>query len=156
MTTTKTVSVFTDGSCLGNPGPGGYGAILEYRGQRKELSGGYKLTTNNRMELLAAICALEQLNQSCNVDLTTDSQYVRQGITKWIHNWKRNGWRTSDKKTVKNADLWQRLDAACEKHQVSWHWIKGHAGHAENERCDDLAREAAGGSQLADDTGYQP
>ncbi|WP_019676981.1 ribonuclease HI [Arsukibacterium perlucidum] len=139
----KSVAIFTDGSCLGNPGPGGYGAILMYNHHRKELSGGFRLTTNNRMELLAAIVALESLKSACQVDLTTDSQYVRLGIMQWLAGWKRNNWKTSQKQPVKNQDLWQRLDAAAAKHQVNWHWVKGHAGHPENERCDVLARTAA-------------
>ncbi|EKE84239.1 ribonuclease HI [Idiomarina xiamenensis] len=151
----KQVNIFTDGSCLGNPGPGGYGAIIEYGKHRKELQQGYQLTTNNRMEMLAAVRALETLTQPCQVELYSDSQYLRQGITQWIHNWKRNGWRTADKKTVKNADLWQALDQQCQRHQIAWHWVKGHAGHPQNERCDELARTAAGGNDLATDHGYQ-
>jgi ribonuclease HI len=139
----KTVAIFTDGSCLGNPGPGGYGAILVYQQHRKELSGGFRLTTNNRMELLAAIIALESLTTPCAVDVTTDSQYVRLGIMQWLAGWKRNNWKTSQKQPVKNQDLWQRLDAAAASHNVNWHWVKGHAGHPENERCDVLARSAA-------------
>ncbi|WP_241574814.1 ribonuclease HI [Rosenbergiella nectarea] len=139
----KQVEVFTDGSCLGNPGPGGYAAILRYGQHTKEFSEGYQLTTNNRMELLAAIIALEALSQPCDVTLTTDSQYVRQGITQWIHNWKKRGWKTTDKKPVKNVDLWQRLDLALKDHTIHWMWVKGHAGHPENERCDELARQAA-------------
>ncbi len=135
------VIVHTDGACSGNPGPGGWGAILQFGEIKKELKGGERETTNNRMELLAAISALEALTKPCSVDLTTDSQYVRHGITSWIHNWKKNGWRTADKKPVKNVDLWKRLDAALPQHEVRWHWIKGHAGHAENERADELARE---------------
>lgn len=135
------VTIFTDGACSGNPGPGGWGAILRFGDVEKELKGGENPSTNNRMELMAAISALEALKKPASVDLTTDSQYVRQGITSWIHNWKRNGWRTADKKPVKNADLWQRLDAALKSHHVRWHWIKGHAGHAENERADQLARD---------------
>ena len=150
----KEVTIFTDGSCLGNPGPGGYGAILIFNKHRKELSQGFKSTTNNRMELLAAIVALEALTQDCKVTLTTDSQYVKNGINQWIHNWKRNGWRTASKKAVKNVDLWQRLDTAVEKHQVNWEWVKGHSGHPENERCDELAREAAQSNQLLDDHGF--
>ncbi len=142
------VTVFTDGACSGNPGPGGWGAILKFGDKEKELKGGEAHTTNNRMELMAAISALEALKKPCVVDLTTDSQYVRQGITGWIHGWKRNGWRTSDKKPVKNVDLWQRLDAALKPHQVRWHWIKGHAGHAENERADQLAREGVAMARL--------
>ena len=139
----KSVAIYTDGSCLGNPGPGGYGAILVYNQHRKELSGGFRLTTNNRMELLAAIVALESLKSACQVELTTDSQYVRLGIMQWLAGWKRNNWKTSQKQPVKNQDLWQRLDAAAAKHNVIWHWVKGHAGHPENERCDVLARTAA-------------
>ena len=142
------VTVFTDGACSGNPGPGGWGAILRFGDKEKELKGGEAHTTNNRMELMAAISALEALKKPCVVDLTTDSQYVRQGITGWIHGWKKNGWRTSDKKPVKNVDLWQRLDAALKPHQVRWHWIKGHAGHDENERADQLAREGVAMARL--------
>lgn len=149
------VEIFTDGSCLGNPGPGGYGALLRYKGHEKALSEGFFLTTNNRMELLAAIVALETLKRPCDIVLTTDSQYVRQGITQWIHNWKRRGWRKADKSSVVNVDLWQRLDAAITRHQIDWQWVKGHAGHPENERCDELARAAAE-SPSQDDTGYQP
>lgn len=135
------VIVFTDGACSGNPGPGGWGAILVSGPHRKELAGGEALTTNNRMELLAAISALEALKQPSKVVLTTDSNYVKDGISKWIHGWKRNGWKTAAKQPVKNAELWQRLDIAQHKHKVEWKWIKGHAGHAENERADELARE---------------
>ena len=135
------VTIFTDGACSGNPGPGGWGAILRFGDVEKELKGGENPTTNNRMELMAAISALEALKKPTAVDLTTDSQYVRQGITSWIHNWKKNGWRTASKEPVKNVDLWQRLDAALKTHDVRWHWIKGHAGHAENERADQLARD---------------
>lgn len=148
------VEIFTDGSCLGNPGPGGYGALLRYKGHEKALSEGFFLTTNNRMELLAAIVALETLKRPCDIVLTTDSQYVRQGITQWIHNWKRRGWRKADKSPVVNVDLWQRLDAAITRHQIDWQWVKGHAGHPENERCDELARAAAE-SPSQNDTGYQ-
>jgi len=136
------VTIWTDGACSGNPGPGGWGAILAWNGHRKELSGGEALTTNNRMEMMAAIAALEALKRRSLVDLWTDSAYLRGGITAWIHGWKRNGWRTADKKDVKNADLWQRLDAARTRHEVDWHWLKGHAGHPENERADELARLA--------------
>lgn len=135
------VQIYTDGACSGNPGPGGWGVILRFGEQEKELKGGERDTTNNRMELMAAISGLEALKKPAVVDLTTDSQYVRQGITSWIFNWKKNGWRTSDRKPVKNVDLWQRLDAALRQHEVRWHWVKGHAGHAENERVDQLARE---------------
>jgi len=143
------------GSCLGNPGPGGYGAILIYGKHRKEISEGFTLTTNNRMELLATIEALKLLTKPCQVELTTDSQYVKNGINQWIHNWRRNGWRTKDKKPVKNADLWQALDEVIKQHEVNWHWVKGHSGHPENERCDDLARNAAE-SPTKEDTGYNP
>lgn len=151
---TKQVEIFTDGSCLGNPGPGGYGTVLRYKQHEKELSDGFFMTTNNRMELLAAIVGLSSLKEPCQVDLTTDSQYVRQGITQWIHNWKKRGWKTADKKPVKNADLWKRLDDEAQRHHITWHWVKGHAGHPENERCDELARTAAE-SPSKDDTGYQ-
>ena len=135
------VTIHTDGACSGNPGPGGWGAILQWGEHTRELKGGENHTTNNRMELMAAIMALETLKRACTVDLHTDSQYLRNGITSWIHTWKRNGWRTSDKKPVKNADLWQRLDAALGHHTINWHWVKGHAGHDLNERADQLARE---------------
>ncbi len=135
------VTVYTDGACSGNPGPGGWGAILIFGDHARELMGGEPHTTNNRMELTAAIAALEALKRSCSVDLYTDSEYLKNGITSWINGWKRNGWRTSDKKPVKNIDLWKRLDAALQTHQVRWHWVKGHAGHAMNERADELARE---------------
>ncbi len=135
------VVIHTDGACSGNPGPGGWGAILEYGGKVRELSGGEALTTNNRMELMAAISALEALTRPCTVELHTDSQYLRQGITQWLAGWKRNGWRTADKKPVKNQDLWERLEKALGKHTIDWRWVKGHAGHAENERADELARE---------------
>lgn len=153
----KRVAIFTDGSCLGNPGPGGYGAVLEYQGQQKTLAEGYFTTTNNRMELLAPIKALEALTEHCVVDLTTDSQYVKNGINSWIHGWKKNGWRTSARKPVKNADLWQLLDTAVQRHTVQWHWVKGHSGHPQNELCDDLAREAAELAKAGtgqEDTGY--
>ncbi len=135
------VIVHTDGACSGNPGPGGWGVILEYNGTRKELSGGEADTTNNRMELMAAIMALESLTRPCPVEMHVDSQYVKDGISTWIHAWKKNGWKTAGKKPVKNAELWQRLDAALGKHQVSWHWVRGHAGHDGNERADELARQ---------------
>jgi ribonuclease HI len=136
------VVIHTDGACSGNPGPGGWGAILEWGGRRREIKGGEAHTTNNRMELMAATSALETLKRPCDVDLHTDSQYLRQGIMSWIHGWKRNGWRTADKKPVKNADLWQRLDGAVARHTVHWHWVRGHSGHDLNERADELAREA--------------
>lgn len=151
----KTVAIYTDGSCLGNPGPGGYGVVLKYKQHCKELSGGFRLTTNNRMELLAAIVALETLKDSCDVNLTTDSQYVRLGITQWLAGWKRNNWKTSQKQPVKNQDLWQRLDLASQAHNVSWHWVKGHAGHPENERCDVLARTAAEAKPSAIDQPFE-
>jgi ribonuclease HI len=138
----SSVVIHTDGACSGNPGPGGWGAILEWGGRRREIKGGEAHTTNNRMELMAAISALEALKRPCDVDLHTDSQYLRQGITNWIHGWKRNGWKTADRKPVKNADLWQRLDAAVARHTVRWHWVRGHSGHDLNERADELAREA--------------
>ncbi len=133
------VDIFTDGACKGNPGPGGWGALLRYNGHEKELFGGEAETTNNRMELMAAIKALESLTRPCKVNLTTDSVYVRSGITEWMPNWKKRGWKTAARKPVKNADLWKQLDAAAQPHQVSWHWVKGHSGHPENERADELA-----------------
>jgi len=134
------VEIFTDGACSGNPGPGGWGALLRFGAHEKELCGGAAETTNNRMELTAAIEALDALKRPCAIDLHTDSTYVKNGITQWLHNWKRNDWRTADKKPVKNADLWKRLDEARRRHDVTWHWVKGHAGHDENERADALAR----------------
>lgn len=140
---TERIEIFTDGACRGNPGPGGWGALLRYRGREKQLSGAEPETTNNRMELLAAISALEALNKkACRVDLTTDSQYLRQGVTEWLANWKRRGWKTADKKPVKNQDLWQRLDELAQRHDVRWHWVRGHSGHTENEMADQLANEA--------------
>jgi ribonuclease HI len=136
------VVIHTDGACSGNPGPGGWAAILSFGKHVKELKGGELHTTNNRMELTAAIAALDALNRPCLVDLYTDSQYLRDGIMKWMKSWKRNGWRTADKKPVKNVDLWQRLDALSAQHQIRWHWLRGHVGHALNERADALAREA--------------
>lgn len=136
----STVEIYTDGACSGNPGPGGWGALMIYNGVEKELSGGEAGTTNNRMELMAAIRALEALKRPSKVALYTDSTYVRDGITKWIHNWKRNGWKNAAKKPVKNEDLWKRLDAALATHEIEWHWVKGHDGHPENERADALAR----------------
>ena len=137
------VEIFTDGACLGNPGPGGWGVLLRWRDHKRELAGGEADTTNNRMELMAAIQGLESLKRPSTVVLTTDSTYVKDGITKWIHGWKRNGWKTAAKKPVKNVDLWQRLETALSDHQVEWQWVKGHAGHFENERVDDLASEQA-------------
>jgi len=135
------VTVYTDGACSGNPGPGGWGAILVSGHHRKEISGGEAMTTNNRMELMAAIAALEALKKPSRVDLHTDSKYVKDGIGTWIHGWKQRGWKTADKKPVKNVELWQRLDQARSRHEVHWHWVRGHAGHTENERADELARE---------------
>lgn len=137
------VELFTDGACLGNPGPGGWGVLLRSGTRERELSGGEAQTTNNRMELMAAIAGLEALKRPCEVVLTTDSQYVKLGVEQWMARWRANGWRTSDRKPVKNQDLWERLSAALAGHRVTWHWVKGHAGHAENERVDVLAREAA-------------
>ena len=142
MESEKPVEIFTDGACSGNPGPGGWGAILRWKGHERELNGAEAETTNNRMELMAAISALETLKRPLRVHLTTDSFYVRDGITKWLSGWKANGWKTAAKKPVKNQDLWQRLDEARKRHEVEWFWIKGHAGHEENERADELAREA--------------
>lgn len=136
------VEIFTDGACSGNPGPGGWGAILRYNGTEKELSGGETQTTNNRMELMAAIAGLEALKRNVKVSVYTDSQYLRDGITRWIHDWKARGWKTADKKSVKNIDLWQRLELALAGHEIEWHWIRGHSGHPENERADELARAA--------------
>jgi ribonuclease HI len=134
------VTIYTDGGCKGNPGPGGWGVLLIYKGRERELHGGEPLTTNNRMEMMAAIVALETLKRGCRVELHTDSQYLRNGISEWIKGWKANGWKTAAKKPVKNADLWQRLDEARKRHEVSWHWVRGHAGHPENERVDKLAQ----------------
>ncbi len=142
-TPARSVELYTDGACLGNPGPGGWGALLRFNSTEKELSGGEADTTNNRMELLAVIEGLNALTRPCTVEVYTDSQYVQKGITEWISGWKARGWKTAAKKPVKNADLWQALDAAQEPHRVSWHWVKGHAGHPENERVDDLARMEA-------------
>ena len=142
MTNESIAEVYTDGACSGNPGPGGWGAVLGWQGKTREISGGAAATTNNRMELMAAIAALESLTRPVTVRIHTDSTYVKDGITQWIHRWKRNGWKTANKKPVKNEDLWRRLDAALARHDVSWHWVKGHAGHPGNERADALAREA--------------
>jgi ribonuclease HI len=135
------VVIHTDGACSGNPGPGGWGAILRYGDHEKALKGGEANTTNNRMELMAAIMALETLKRPSRIELHTDSQYLKDGITRWIHGWKRNGWKTAEKKPVKNAELWLRLDEALKRHSIEWHWVKGHAGHDDNERADELARE---------------
>ncbi|WP_462324763.1 ribonuclease HI [Desulfoplanes sp.] len=150
------VNAYTDGSALGNPGPGGWGTVLKHAKKNKELSGGFSRTTNNRMELLAAIKALETLTQKANVDLYTDSKYLCDAVNKhWIRGWVKNGWKTSAKKPVKNQDLWTRLIPLLDKHEVHFHWVKGHSGHPENERCDALAKEAASGSDLAVDKGYE-
>ncbi|WP_025733037.1 ribonuclease HI [Carnimonas nigrificans] len=141
-TTLPTVTLYTDGGCRGNPGPGGWGALLQSGPHEKELKGGEQQTTNNRMELTAAIMGLRALTRRCDVALYTDSEYVRNGITKWIHNWRRRGWKTASKAPVKNAELWQELLAETERHQVAWHWVKGHAGHPGNERADALANLA--------------
>ncbi|MBW9256906.1 MAG: ribonuclease HI [Candidatus Thiodiazotropha sp. (ex. Lucinisca nassula)] len=138
---TQHVELFTDGACKGNPGPGGWGAVLRYGDHEKQLYGGEATTTNNRMELLAVIKGLQQLKRASHVAVTTDSQYVKNGITQWIHNWKKNGWKTAARKAVKNADLWQTLDNEVKKHQVDWHWVKGHAGHPGNELADQLANK---------------
>lgn len=137
--TEEIVHAYTDGACRGNPGPGGWGALLRYNGTEKQLWGGEVMTTNNRMELQAAIAALDALKRPCRVAVTTDSQYVRKGITEWIHNWKKRGWKTADGKPVKNADLWQLLDVQAARHRVDWHWVRGHTGHPENELADQLA-----------------
>ena len=150
----KTVEIFTDGSCLGNPGKGGIGVLLRYKTTEKTLSQGYQLTTNNRMELRAVIAALNLLKEPCRVLLSSDSQYMKNGIQQWIHNWKRNNWKTSQNKAVKNQDLWIALDQAIARHQIEWLWVKGHSGHRENEICDQLARLGAENPTLVDD-GYQ-
>ena len=142
MPDTEIIEIHTDGACSGNPGPGGWGALLRFRGVEKELSGGEAATTNNRMELMAAISALEALKRPSEVRLFTDSRYVMDGITKWLHGWKRNGWKTAAKKPVKNDDLWRRLDAAAAPHRIDWRWVKGHAGDPLNERVDEIARSA--------------
>jgi ribonuclease HI len=143
MSTKPTVYIYTDGACLGNPGPGGWAALLRYHGHEKELVGAASKTTNNRMELRAALTALNALNRPCKVIIHTDSQYLRHGISEWVHGWQRNGWKTASKKPVKNQDLWQALLKAIEPHEVRWEWVKGHAGHPENERVDKLASDAA-------------
>ena len=139
----KKIKIYTDGACLGNPGPGGWGALLRYGTTERELSGGEPETTNNRMEMMAIIQALETLKTGCEIELYTDSQYVLKGFTEWLEGWKVRNWKTADKKPVKNVDLWQRLDEAAIRHKIHWHWVKGHNGHEENERVDELARLAA-------------
>lgn len=139
---TEHVEIFTDGACRGNPGPGGWGALLRFNGNKKTIKGSEAETTNNRMELMAAISALEALTQPCKVKLTTDSKYVLQGLTEWMPNWKKRNWQTAAKKPVKNVDLWKRLDTATQAHDIDWHWVKGHSGHVENELADQLANEA--------------
>lgn len=152
----KKVTIYTDGACKGNPGPGAYGAVLLHENHRKEISAGYRLTTNNRMELLAAISALELLQQGCKVELHSDSKYLVQAITqKWIQGWIKRGWKTSNKQPVKNQDLWERLLVVMEPHQIEWHWVKGHAGNQENERCDLLANEAVAKADLLEDEGFE-
>ncbi|CAN5460595.1 ribonuclease HI [soil metagenome] len=138
----KHIQIFVDGACRGNPGPGGWGALLRYQDHEKQLYGAEKHTTNNRMELMAAIQALAAVNDACLIDITTDSQYVRKGITEWLHGWKRKGWITANKMPVKNQDLWQQLDTAVQQHEITWHWVKGHSGHKENEIVDALANKA--------------
>ena len=136
------IEIFTDGACRGNPGPGGWGALLRYNHHEKKISGAEPHTTNNRMELTAVIMSLRALKKTCHIRVTTDSQYVRMGVTKWIHRWKSHGWKTSDKKPVKNQDLWQQLDELAQAHPIEWHWVKGHSGHIENELADQLANQA--------------
>lgn len=151
----KRVTIHTDGACKGNPGPGAYGAVLQCGGHKKEISAGYRLTTNNRMELRAAIAALELLSEPCEVDLFSDSKYLVQAVhEKWIEGWKRRGWMTAGKKPVKNRDLWLRLDAQSSRHQIRWHWVKGHAGHDGNERCDQLANLAVAAGNWIEDNGF--
>jgi len=150
------VVIHTDGACSGNPGPGGWGAVLQYGDKVKELKGGAQLTTNNQMELTAAIEALTALSRPCEIELHTDSNYVKDGLTKWIHGWKKNGWRTADKKPVKNAELWQTLDAATQRHTINWHWVKGHNGDEMNERADQLANEGMAPFKSAKRGGYTP
>ena len=150
------VIIHTDGACSGNPGPGGWGAVLQYGSTVKELKGGAPITTNNQMELTAAIEALTALKRACAVELHTDSSYVKDGLTKWIHGWKKNGWRTADKKPVKNSELWQALDAATQRHKINWHWVKGHAGDEMNERADQLANEGMAPFKAAKRQGFMP
>lgn len=152
----KSITIYTDGSCLNNPGPGGYGIVLIYGEHRKELSGGFRLTTNNRMEMMAAIVALQTLNQKCAVTLHSDSQYLINAITKgWAKRWQENGWQRNKKEKAVNPDLWEQLLTLCDQHEVTFRWVKGHAGNAENERCDRLAVQAAQGSELQVDVGYE-
>ena len=146
MSERQPVVIYTDGACSGNPGRGGWGAILVFNGTEKEIGGGEAMTTNNRMELMAAIAALEALKRACDVHLHTDSMYLKDGVTKWIHGWKKNGWKTADRKPVKNVDLWQRLEEAAAKHKISWRWVRGHDGHEMNEAADALARAAVPGA----------
>ena len=153
--TRKKIDIFTDGSCLGNPGRGGIGILLRYKQHEKQISKGYFLTTNNRMELLAVIEALNTLTEACEVTVHSDSQYMKNGITQWIFNWKRNNWKASSGKAVKNQDLWQQLDQAILRHHIHWQWVKGHSGHRENEICDQLAKQGAENPTLQD-TGYLP
>ncbi|MCU6455429.1 ribonuclease HI [Sphingomonas sp. A2-49] len=148
------VEIATDGACKGNPGPGGWGALIRFGAHEKELSGGEKLTTNNRMELTAAIEALKVLTRPCTIRLSTDSKYVMDGLTRWIHGWRKNGWRTADKKPVKNAELWQALFAETQRHEIEWVWVKGHAGNADNERVDKLASDAALAAMRGCDRGH--
>lgn len=150
------VTIHTDGACSGNPGPGGWGAVLQYGDKIKDLKGGAALTTNNQMELTAAIEALTALTRPCEIELHTDSNYVKDGLTKWIHGWKKNGWRTADKKPVKNAELWQALDAATQRHTINWHWVKGHNGDEMNERADQLANEGMAPFKAAKRHGFTP
>jgi len=149
------VDIYTDGSCIGNPGPGGYGAVLVSGGRRKEISQGFKRTTNQRMELMAVIAALDTLKKPADIRLYTDSMYVRNGITSWVRNWVRNGWKTAGKKPVRNRDLWERLIDLADRHEIEWKWIKGHAGHRENERCDELANAASRAGDRVEDRGYE-
>jgi len=156
MSDLKRITMYTDGACIGNPGPGGYGIVLSYGEHRKELSGGYRLTTNNRMELIAAIRGLAALKEPCQVLLFSDSEYLVNAIEKgWARRWQANGWRRQNKKMAENRDLWEELLRLCERHQVRFEWIRGHAGHSENERCDQLAVLAAQSSELSEDTGYE-
>ncbi len=155
MTAHPSVTIYSDGACLGNPGRGGYGTVLLFGSHRKELAGGFQRTTNNRMELLGAIVGLESLTRPCKVELWSDSQYLIHAMTKgWLDGWQKRGWRTSSKEPVKNRDLWERLLAAIEGHEIRWQWVRGHTGNPENERCDQLAVGAANGGELAEDTGY--